>query len=385
MIEQLTAGTGITVLRSYNLLDYAACMSALYHDLDTWLKQRFGSEPICFQPHERLLFWHTDLDFYYSHEQPGFTLHNLQVILQTLDISNFFCVIVSHTQNYEKFTRMAQDQLTNDDFSIRAVTSLQEPCEWMRSVVADNHLTQVVSPWIIPCRRQRFHRTFFMAKLFDRDLQNQGLIAYNNVVDQIPPPSAKQSMQTCPCQLIVPVPFNLDHHVKVLKDPNNRRLVAQFQSTVVQFRNFDESVDVENFKDTGPRPMDIIQQALVYVGIETVAHYPEPFVSAISFRGAANRRAWILFGAPGILRFMRDMGFMTFGDFWDESYDLIQDWEQRTQAIIDILYDLAQLDQSQLNSMLQDMRPILDHNFEHFSKRFSEQEQKKITQALEGS
>jgi hypothetical protein len=61
---------------------------------------------------------------------------------------------------------------------------------------------------------------------------------------------------------------------------------------------------------------------------------------------------------------MREQGFMTFGDFWDESYDTIQCHENRMLKIFEIIDHINSLSMDQCISMYEAMGPILKHNLD---------------------
>lgn len=58
---------------------------------------------------------------------------------------------------------------------------------------------------------------------------------------------------------------------------------------------------------------------------------------------------------------LRQMGFQTFHDFWDEDYDG-HGMEQRYTRILDLIDSLAKKSPQELQDMYAQMQPILDHN-----------------------
>ena len=73
----------------------------------------------------------------------------------------------------------------------------------------------------------------------------------------------------------------------------------------------------------------------------------------------------MLLAGCGNLAYLREYGFKTFGDYWDESYDTIEDPTNRIAAVIDQLEKISNLSHSQQQSMRRDMQQIVAYNFDH--------------------
>ena len=61
------------------------------------------------------------------------------------------------------------------------------------------------------------------------------------------------------------------------------------------------------------------------------------------------------------------LGYKTFNEYFDESYDLIEDTETRLDSIIGLLNSLRSTD---LKKFLNNMQSTLDYNFNHFFRRY---------------
>ena len=85
------------------------------------------------------------------------------------------------------------------------------------------------------------------------------------------------------------------------------------------------------------------------------------FPTEKTFRPIMQLTPTITFGSRGFLSNMQRCGFKTFSNYWDESYDDLQDYE-RIQAIQSVLKKLFLLDHKELTDMYADMLPILIHN-----------------------
>lgn len=70
----------------------------------------------------------------------------------------------------------------------------------------------------------------------------------------------------------------------------------------------------------------------------------------------------IQFGPYGHLRKLRELGFKTFGKWWDESYDEIPDGWNRFLAVLEVIKGISNLTTDQMLQMYTEMKDILQHN-----------------------
>jgi len=81
------------------------------------------------------------------------------------------------------------------------------------------------------------------------------------------------------------------------------------------------------------------------------------------FKPIVLHQPFVVLQAPGSLEYLRSYGFKTFGDFWDESYDSIQDPDERMDAIASIVDWITTQNLYDLREVMED---VLEHNFRHF-------------------
>lgn len=96
---------------------------------------------------------------------------------------------------------------------------------------------------------------------------------------------------------------------------------------------------------------------------ESTFDYPYAYVSEKTLRPMACRRMFIVLGSPGILALLHQKGFQTFGDFVDESYDLMPDPHDRFHAVVQQIRHLCARPLSEILQYLQHNQDRLDHNF----------------------
>ena len=77
----------------------------------------------------------------------------------------------------------------------------------------------------------------------------------------------------------------------------------------------------------------------------------------------AFRHPFMVYGNTGTLNLLKSMGFVTFDNLWDESYDSISDTDQRKTCSIELLKNIETTDYD--TETLQ----RLQHNHAHFFNR----------------
>ena len=74
------------------------------------------------------------------------------------------------------------------------------------------------------------------------------------------------------------------------------------------------------------------------------------------------KKPFIAFASKNYLCHLRQMGFRTFGDFWDETYDGYQG-RDRYLLILKLIDTIANKSRSELNDIYWKMKYTLDHNY----------------------
>jgi hypothetical protein len=77
---------------------------------------------------------------------------------------------------------------------------------------------------------------------------------------------------------------------------------------------------------------------------------------------------FLVVGTPGLLRYLRYLGFQTFSPIIDESYDLIVDDDQRLRHIYRVIETIGNMSQEQLRQAREALRPATLHNVQHLQK-----------------
>jgi len=115
--------------------------------------------------------------------------------------------------------------------------------------------------------------------------------------------------------------------------------------------------------DSSGESRTFYQDSLISIVTETNFDLEEVTLTEKAFKPAKEKHPFILVGGQGSLKAMREEGFMTFGQFWDESYDNLIDWQQRLNKIIEISEQIGKWDDNQIIDFKRKVQPILEHNY----------------------
>ena len=102
----------------------------------------------------------------------------------------------------------------------------------------------------------------------------------------------------------------------------------------------------------------------VFAGIITESQYDlnTIFFSEKTTKYLTLGKPFVLYSSPYSLRKLKELGFKTFDKWWDESYDEIEDINERTDALIKTIKQISNFSLDKLISIRKDMYETLIHN-----------------------
>jgi hypothetical protein len=103
----------------------------------------------------------------------------------------------------------------------------------------------------------------------------------------------------------------------------------------------------------------------VFVNLVNETHQPDDrvFITEKTYRAINYCRPFIINGDKGSLTYLKEMGFKTFDQFWDESYDDEESDHVRITKITEVVRDICHRSNEELLTQYNDMLPILRHNY----------------------
>jgi hypothetical protein len=127
--------------------------------------------------------------------------------------------------------------------------------------------------------------------------------------------------------------------------------------------HYSADFDIEDYETTD-----------IEVVLETLFDDSRLHLTEKSLRPIACGQPFILAGTHGSLDYLQGYGFKTFGNIWDESYDTIEDPQERLHAIMDLMAQITNWQPLTREKKLAEALAIAEYNQQHFfSKEFFDQ------------
>ena len=202
---------------------------------------------------------------------------------------------------------------------------------------------------------KRVYRSLFISELIQRNILDQGYVSYNDVC-----------------------PENNKDYVNNLLEAQEAGLISKDVMIEVAGNIAQASLPLRiDYKDTVSIPNHSFilsavpesQESFVYVVTETCYWERKCHLTEKIFKPIVSRMPFILAGPAHSLEYLRSYGFKTFTDFWDESYDTIEDPIERMRAIGAVLQEISNCSLAELQDKLVAMNHILEHNYNLFNSQ----------------
>jgi len=97
------------------------------------------------------------------------------------------------------------------------------------------------------------------------------------------------------------------------------------------------------------------------------------FLSEKIFKPIVFFQPFIVFGRPSTINLLHKLGYKTFGDYIDESYDSIENDKQRLLKAVESIKEFTSLPYGELTKLMSEMLPIFKHNYEVLKQRHDDE------------
>ena len=128
--------------------------------------------------------------------------------------------------------------------------------------------------------------------------------------------------------------------------------------------------------------IDIYKSSYISLVTETFFYEDDYIITEKVYKPIIHYHPFIVLGSPYTLKHMRSIGFKTFGDFWDESYDEEENNDTRFEKVFNLLMKFDKMSIGELHKLYIDMIPTLKYNYDLIVGRGS---MKQLTDNLEKS
>ncbi len=197
-------------------------------------------------------------------------------------------------------------------------------------------------------RRYRSHRIALSLFLEQQNLIERSLISFSDKEIERPIATFRNSVDTSTVSYLFPD----------IQQETLNRFADKLPLIIDGETNINQMCE-----DRGNISRTYYQKTLVSIITETNFDQSEVTLTEKSYKPVKEKHPFIIVGAPGAIKGMRDAGFQTFNEFWDETYDEITGAPQRMAAIMQVIDDISKWDHDKILDFRRRVKPILDYNF----------------------
>jgi hypothetical protein len=113
--------------------------------------------------------------------------------------------------------------------------------------------------------------------------------------------------------------------------------------------------------------MQFYNNSLIHVITETQCYGDFVHVTEKTWKVINFLQPFIVLATRGHLAYLKSLGFKTFHDFWDESYDDCLDHEQRFKMILDLIENIANWSQEKKLQFTHDVAECINFNYNYLN------------------
>ena len=342
---------------------YDMDMGILADKLEAYRSKSFNSN-------ERIVFTLYDVEYYLPTSKIGLTINNLVELLYSMDIDFSFCMLFT---NYHGISVAIKDlcstyrsqslRVIENNFCV-AQTDIF-PVEERRDPLVIKYKFSFLS------NIRRDHRTYLRCYIEDRKLNDQTLMAWspinNDPVASRPviPAAKPRGDRPLPCVFVQTTPWTRIRD-KVMPDGELHELFNK--------NSYCLSTKIRNEPITpfgnGSLSAEFLKCSFVNIAAESVFNYPYPFITEKTFKCFWHQLPFVVAGGSGCLAYLHSIGFKTFGQWWPEDYDLIQDPTDRLKEIFKVLDIISKWSLEDCRRVYNEMWPVIEHNSMHYTNYY---------------
>lgn len=195
--------------------------------------------------------------------------------------------------------------------------------------------------------KYRLHRLQLLAKLHRRDLLGQFYYSMLDGVDDI-------DIVAAAAQLVGTEPASYDT-IGAMRELKPRMPMLLDTDDLKTNLAWEHTDSVESYyRRTG-----------ISIVTETLFHDGEILVSEKTWHPVRMQQPFIVLNGPGALQHLRDLGYKTFGQWWDEGYDAIADPYDRLDAVGQLIADIASWSDAKFAQFVAESAAVCQHNLIH--------------------
>ena len=245
---------------------------------------------------------------------------------------------------------------TYDIFCLDTVTSWIEPM--IDILERDTPLNSIANNFICPNFRYTAFREALVGYLSYKNYNKNNLLSFfyehdPDIFETQFPNLKKSSYYDMIKEGIAKMQTNLPYHIDAVNPAicSHSEVLPYTNSTTNQVKNF---LLVTRYK-----------QSLFSLITESRYFTPMPCISEKTLKPLIYKRPFVIIGGPYSLQYLHELGFKTFGDFIDESYDNEENHVKRFETILKNVDYIANLNVRERIELFKETKEICEYNYRH--------------------
>lgn len=272
---------------------------------------------------------------------------NLKIITGNLKVKNLspnyefipYPYFLENPWFIDKDAIMSEKNYTNriNDIKIRSINDKKRYIEYNRNIKTFSKKILCYN------RRAHTHRRYLFYNFFNDPLINKNIHISLNNEDQ---------------------KGNKAYHLEFGCDDDKSKTINKFYEKNIKNFVFDgKDLHYNLAQDFNE---EYHKNTFISVISETSVNKENIFFSEKTFKPIYACQPFILSANPGSLKKLKEFGFKSFDQWWDESYDDEILFSNRVEKMMSILQEICLKSDEELVAMLNDMETVLIHNFNTF-------------------
>jgi hypothetical protein len=195
------------------------------------------------------------------------------------------------------------------------------------------------------CRSHRLWRFEFFKQLIDKNLLNDCIYSYINI----------DPYENYPQGTIIEKDFLKEN---IGESYINRDSISNW----IDGMPYQLTTDLHDFSN--PNISYKIKQTYFHIVLESSIDDKMIFLTEKTWKSVAAKRPFIIFGKNGILELLKQLGYKTFSPWINESYDQIENPDERMQFILNEMERLHSLSDNELLTIYNNCKLAVEHNYQ---------------------
>lgn len=245
------------------------------------------------------------------------------------------------SKNHPAWDFIFENRFTFDHFEF-------EFQHYVKNISKDNELVAITNdikpkPYRYLCLNGggRQMRLFFLGELFRNDLNKYGLISYLD-------------------KYRIPIDYGRYTNHNISEESWHREWLNTLEPIIL-----DTQIYQTGWHNRGMTASNYLD-SYINIVTETAPDEPSFFITEKIFKPIVNLQPFIIVGDHGSLSYMHSLGYETFPEIFDESYDNIEDTPLRIKKLIEQVQKICYLDDDILHNLYESVYEKLKYNRNHF-------------------